>query len=148
MPDEPKAESKIIVDEDWKSQIEAEKAAACGCGGHDSEAAAEPGSCAEPGPCAESGPAEPLPPPSLTMLSGSLYLQGMISLGMLPPPNSDQPEVDLDHAKYAIDSIAMLQEKTEGNRTEQETSELERMLHEMRMVYVSVQEEQPGKTAE
>lgn len=144
MPDEPNKESKIIVDEDWKTQVEAEKAAACGCGcgGEGSQPAAEPGASAE------SGPAEPLPPPSLTMLSGSLYLQGMISLGMLPPPNSDKPEVDLGHAKYAIESIAMLQEKTEGNRTEQETSELERMLHEMRMVYVSVQKEQPGETTE
>ena len=132
MPDEPKEESKIIVDEDWKSQVEAEKAAACGCGGHGPEAAAETDS------------AGALPPPSLTMLAGSLYLQGMISLGMLPPPDSDKPEVDLVHAKYAIDSIAMLQEKTEGNRTEQETSELDRMLHEMRMVYVSAQKEQPG----
>ncbi len=142
MPDDPKKESKIIVDEDWKDQVEAEKAAACGCGcpGHGSEAAAEPGSCAESGTCAESGPAEPLPPPSLTMLTGSLYLQGMISLGMLPPPNSDKPEVDLDHAKYAIDSIAMLQEKTERNLTGEEHDLLEAVLHQLRMQFVAAQE--------
>jgi hypothetical protein len=135
MSDQPedKAE-KIIIDEDWKSQVEAEKEAA-----RRGSPAREAG---QPGP---SGPAGPLPPPTLTVLASSLYLQGMVALGLLPSPGSDAPEVHLDYAKHAVDTLEMLQEKTAGNRTPEETREIERMLHEMRLAYVEVrQSQQPG----
>ena len=128
MSEEPK-EKKIIVDEDWKSQVDAEREAA-----EKEVAGQEP---AEPQPDAEPDPRGPLPPPNLTFLASSLYLQGMISLGMLPNPATDKPQVDLDQAKHAIDTLQVLQEKTEGNRTPQESAEMETMLHELRLAYVS-----------
>jgi hypothetical protein len=116
-------ENKIIVDEDWKSQVEAEK-----------EAATQEEQSAE-APKAES--AVPLPPPSLTFLASSLYLQAMVGLGMLPNPVSDKPEVNLEQAKHVIDTLDMLFQKTEGNRTTEETQEMEQMLHQLRLGYVS-----------
>jgi hypothetical protein len=131
MSDEPEPrERKIIVDEDWKSQVEAEKEAA--------RREEQPA-----GPCQARPPSDaagPLLPPDLTVLAGSLYLQGMVALGLLPSPGSDKPEVHLDHAKHTVDTLQMLQDKTEGNRTPEETREIERMLHELRLAYVEVQQ--------
>jgi len=132
MPDEPEGEQKkIIIDEDWKSQVEAEKEAALR-----EERSAKPRRARSP-----SDAAGPLPPPDLTVLASSLYLQGMVMLGLLPTPGSDRPEVHLDRAQHTIDTLEMLWEKTEGNRTAEETKEIDRMLHELRLAYVEVQEE-------
>ncbi len=144
-PQEKKTEKKIIVDEDWKSQVEAEREAADQKAAEQEAAAedsAEPSAATEPPADAEPPSRGPLPPPNLTFLASSLYLQGMISLGMLPNPATDEPQVDLDQAKHAIDTLQVLQEKTEGNRTPQETAEMETMLHELRLGYIS-----QGRTA-
>ena len=130
MPEEPtNPEKKLIVDEDWKSQVEAEKQAA------QQEGAERP---------AASGPSPPdrgpLPPASLTFLVSTLYLQGAIALGLLPNPTADKSEVQLDRAQHGIDLLAMLQQKTEGNRTPEESRELEAALHELRLAYVTTQQ--------
>ena len=131
MTEEPQDEKKIFVDEDWKSRIEAEKDAAR------KEQQAE---TAGQAPSA-SAPKGPLPPPDLTFLAGSLYLQGLVSLGLLPHPASDKPEVHLEQAKHTIDTLQMLHEKTEGNRTAEETNEIDTMIHELRLSYVGVQQQ-------
>jgi hypothetical protein len=123
--DAGESEKKLHVDEDWKSQVEAEKAAAAGE--------------QKPEPAAQQQPPEPLPPPTLTFLASTLYLQGAVSMGLLPNPLSDKAEPRLDQARHAIDMLAMLQQKTEGNRTAEESAELEEMLHQLRMAFVSMQ---------
>jgi hypothetical protein len=130
MSDAPEdLDKKIIVDEDWKSQVEAERDTA--------RRQQESAKSEQPEPPHDA--AGPLPPPSLNVLASSLYLQGMISLGLLPSPGSDKPELHLDHAKHTIDTLEMLQQKTEGNRTPDESREMDRMLHEMRLAFVEVQ---------
>ncbi len=142
MPDETNdQEKKIFVDEDWKSKVQAEKEAASQAPESDPCAQAETPADAAEAPADAAGP---LPPPNLTFLASSLYLQGMVSLGLLPGPTSDKPQVNLPQAKHAIDTLQMLQEKTEGNRTEDESQEIETMLHELRLSYVAVQQ-QGGK---
>ena len=129
MSDQPKQEEKkIIVAEDWKSQVEAEKAAA---------EQGQPQAADSP----DDSSAGPPPPPTLTFLAGSLYLQGMMSLGLLPSPGSDTPEVHLDHAQHTIDMLQMLQEKTEGNRTPEESKEFDQILPDLRMAYLGVQQQ-------
>jgi hypothetical protein len=126
MSNDPNAsEKKLYVDEDWKSQVEAEKAAAAG-------------ETPKTEPTQEKRPSEPLPPPSLTFLASTLYLQGAIAMGLLPNPLSDKSVLQLDRAKHAIDMLTMLQEKTEGNRTPEESEEIEAMLHQLRMAFVSM----------
>jgi hypothetical protein len=129
MSDETPAEKKLYVDEDWKSQVEAEKEAA-----RHAEQAKQP---AESGPSA--GPRAPLPPASLGFLVSTLYLQGAIALGLLPHPVTKKTDVQPDQARHAIDMLTMLEEKTAGNRTPEESEELEAALHELRLTFVAVQ---------
>ena len=86
----------------------------------------------EPSP----GPHGPLPPATLGFLIGTLYLQGAMALGLLPNPVSGKSDVHLDQAKHAIDLLAVLEAKTAGNRTPDESAELDSALHELRLVYV------------
>ena len=44
--------------------------------------------------------------------------------------------------------LQMLQEKTEGNRTAEESTAIEEMLHELRLTFVAVQEQPPAKPEE
>ena len=48
-------------------------------------------------------------------------------------------EIQLDVARHSIDMLAMLQEKTKGNLTSEEDEMLESALHQMRMLFVAVQ---------
>ena len=131
MSEEPNSpEKRIIIDEDWKSQVEREKAEAAREARQPAQAGAEQ---------ASAGAHAPLPPADLSFLASTLYLQGAIALGLLPNPVSNKAEVQLDQAKHVIDLLAMLQQKTEGNRTPDETEELEAILHQLRMAYVGVQ---------
>jgi hypothetical protein len=120
-------EKKIIVDEDWKSQVEAEKEAA--------RRAQQPPEPAGAG--ATAAPPHPLPPPNLSFLIGTLYLQGAMALGLLPNPVTKKAEAHPDQAKHAIDMLAMIQQKTEGNRTPEENEELDGALHELRLAFVT-----------
>ena len=138
-----KAERKIIIDEDWKSQVEAEKEElqrkkqeqkASETAGQAEAEAAEP--AAEP----EAEGDAPLPPPSLEFLASSLGMQAMIAMGLMPSPLTGKPEVHLHQAKHLIDTLAMLEEKTEGNRTPEETAVIGNLLHELRMGFVAVQQ--------
>ncbi len=127
MTDPPnQSEKKIIVDEDWKSQVDAEREAA--------RRETQPESGAGP----SEGP-QTLPEPSLMFLSGGLYLQGMVALGLLPNPETDKPERNLALAQHTIDTLDMLREKTEGNRTPEETRELDNILHQLRLAFISAQ---------
>jgi hypothetical protein len=125
---EPTPEKKLVIDEDWKSQVEAEKEAA--------RQAEQPAKAAEP----SAGARVPLPPADLAFLIGTLYIQGAMALGLLPNPVTKKAEIQLDQAKHSIDLLAVLQQKTEGNRTPEETGELDAVLHELRMAYVTVQQ--------
>ncbi|MEN6556701.1 MAG: DUF1844 domain-containing protein [Thermoguttaceae bacterium] len=125
--DSQNPEKKIIVDEDWKTRVEAEREAE----------KQEPGVAESPA----GGPQQkiPMPPPTLSFLISTLYLQGAMALGALPNPVTKKAERRLDQAKHAIDLLAMLQEKTEGHRTPTESEELDSALYELRMAYVGIE---------
>jgi hypothetical protein len=74
----------------------------------------------------------------LTSLLVMLYSDAMASLGQAPDPASGQPHVDLEQARFAIDLLGMLQEKTQGNRTPEESAVLEEMLTTLRMGFVQL----------
>ncbi len=106
------------------------------------ESAAERPTETEP----SSGEHGPLPPADLTFLVSSLYLQGTMALGVLPNPATNKADVHLDQAKHVIDMLAMLEQKTEGNRTAEESDGLEAALHELRLAYVSITEASGAKS--
>lgn len=78
----------------------------------------------------------PLPEANLLTLIFSLYTHTQICLGLLPDPISQQPQKDLNQAKYNIDMLAVLQAKTAGNLTPEEEQTLESVLYEVRMAFV------------
>jgi hypothetical protein len=126
-----KTQKKILIDEDWKSQVEAEK--------EELQRHKQEQETTKPAGEAEAEADVPLPPPSLEFLASSLGMQAMIAMGLMPNPLTGKPEVHLHQAKHFIDIVAMLQEKTEGNRTPEETAALGNLLHELRMGFISVQ---------
>jgi len=66
----------------------------------------------------------------------SLSSSALIHLGMAPDPMTGEQKKDLSIAKQTIDMLAMLQEKTRGNLTEDEAQLMESMLYDLRLRYV------------
>ena len=106
------------VDEGWKESVRKEKG--------------------------ESGPAEeaPLedkverPEAKFTLLISSLATQALVSLGEIENPLSKKKETDLDGAKFSIDMLQMLSEKTRGNLDDLEKRYLDGVLYDLRMRFV------------
>ncbi len=67
----------------------------------------------------------------------SLATTALVHLGEVPDPSGSPAEADLAAAKQMVEILSMLQEKTAGNRTEDETRLLEDVLYELRMRILS-----------
>src|SRR5438094_2034499 len=65
-------------------------------------------------------------------------------LGQIPNPKTGEPEINLDLARMFIDQLEMIQEKTRGNLTNEETMVLRNTLSNLQMAYVEVAKE-PGR---
>jgi ribosomal protein L12E/L44/L45/RPP1/RPP2 len=68
-------------------------------------------------------------------------------LGQIPNPKTGEGEVNLELAKMFIDQLAMIQEKTRGNLTNEESTVLRNALSNLQMVYVEVAQKAPGAAA-
>jgi hypothetical protein len=68
----------------------------------------------------------------------SLYTHAQISLGIVPDPITQQITKELPQAKYNIDLLGILKEKTQGNLSQEEEQALEQILYELRMIYIEV----------
>jgi len=69
-------------------------------------------------------------------------------LGQIPNPKTGEGEVNLELAKMFIDQLAMIQEKTRGNLTNEESTVLRNALSNLQMVYVEVAREAPKSAAQ
>src|SRR4030095_12502768 len=70
-------------------------------------------------------------------------------LGQIPNPKTGEPEINLDLARMFIDQLEMIQEKTRGNLTNEETTVLRNALSNLQMVYVEASSAtQPQRTAQ
>ncbi|GIW96436.1 MAG: hypothetical protein KatS3mg110_4477 [Pirellulaceae bacterium] len=132
-------EPKIIVDEDWKARVEREREQL-----RQQEQQKVAG--------AETRPDEddmfiPPPPASFAVLVEWLAAQALAQLaGSLP---SAQPESETERfrqkkraeqarllAGHFIDLLGVLEEKTEGNRSAEESRLISQRLHELRLAFV------------
>jgi len=68
-------------------------------------------------------------------------------LGQIPNPKTGEGEVNLELAKMFIDQLAMIQEKTRGNLTNEESTVLRNALSNLQMAYVEVARETPKGAA-
>ena len=114
---------KIIVDDDWKAQAQAEK-----------ERLAAEESEAPSGAGAE----RQMPPASFEVLVSSMVTQAMFALGAIEDPATQKRYLDLDLAKHHIDMLSVLEDKTKGNLSDDEAKLLDQALYESRMHYVQV----------
>ena len=62
-------------------------------------------------------------------------------LGQIPNPRTGEGEVNLELAKLFIDQLAMIQEKTRGNLTNEEATVLKNALSNLQMAFVEVARE-------
>lgn len=60
----------------------------------------------------------------------------LIHLGEVADPVTQEVRKELGQARYTIDLLMVLREKTEGHRTPQETQLLEEMLHDLQVRFV------------
>ena len=140
MSETPEEEPKIIVDSDWKAQVQAEKEklkqqeqATSG----DAEQADEASVDAKQAADQEQIPTGEIPPASFPMLITTLATQAAAALGQIPDPVAGKPIVNKPLAKHLIDTLAILEEKTRGNLSDDEAQLLGAALHELRFAFVN-----------
>ncbi|MHC5059624.1 MAG: DUF1844 domain-containing protein [Planctomycetota bacterium] len=130
MAEDEKKEKKIIVDEDWKAQAQKEK---------DILTAKEK---AEQEDKEQEKKRPPLPGADFAGLVNMFTTQAFYAMGILRTKDDKDVPADLELAKYNIDMLDVLAEKTSGNVTEEEKKLLEDTLHQLRMAFVQVSQKQ------
>ena len=68
-------------------------------------------------------------------------------LGQIPNPQTGQAEVNLEVARMFIDQLAMIQEKTRGNLTSEESTVLRNALSSLQMAFVEASQSSPSSGA-
>jgi len=127
---ETEEEPKIIVDEDWKAEAQKEK---------EILAAQEEAEKTTEKEAEERKHARgPVPPGNFAALVSTLATQAIYSMGLMAPEGHEPPEPDLEIARFNIDMLTTIEEKTKGNLSEQEDAVLKNTLSELRMVFVKV----------
>jgi hypothetical protein len=102
---------KKKVDEDWKAQAQKEKNQA-------------------------QGKNEVYHEPTFTIFLSSLSMQAMIAMGKLENPITSKLEKNLEQARFLVDTLGIIKEKTKGNLTSEEEKLLEEALFNLRMMYI------------
>ncbi len=141
MSEAEQSQPKIIVDEDYKARVQAEKEAAARAqaargGNAGAQAGGPQGATAQEGAQQH---AHELPPASFATLVNQLALQALIAMGAMRTEPPSPP--DLPQARYLIDTLQVLEDKTRGNLSNGESQLLEHTLHELRMAYISLQQQ-------
>ncbi|HTL51563.1 MAG TPA: DUF1844 domain-containing protein [Planctomycetota bacterium] len=67
-------------------------------------------------------------------------MRGMVLLGQIPYPGSDDRVIDIAGARYTIDILAVIQDKTKNNLSKDEESYMRNALYELRLRFVDVSE--------
>jgi len=122
-------EKKLIIDEDWKREAQKEKETLAALEAQEKEKEAEEG----PG----RGRGE-LPRGDLAGLISMLTTQALFALGLIQVKGEEEREPDLELARYNIDMLEAVAQKTKGNLTPEEEQLLKNTLSDLRMGYVSI----------
>jgi hypothetical protein len=116
-------EKKIIIDEDWKAQAQKEKETL-----KEQEKVDDTQEEARP----------KLPEANFSGLVSMLATQAFYALGLIQPEPDKKVEPDWDIAKFNIDTLGMLEEKTQGNLSKEEADMLTQTLEQLRMLFVQL----------
>jgi hypothetical protein len=74
-----------------------------------------------------------MPEASLTALVHLLTEQALLSMGVPHPMVKEVPPANPAVARFYVDLLSVLKEKTEGSRTDAETAQLQEILYQLRM---------------
>lgn len=138
-------EPKLIIDEDWKSQVQREKemlkqqkdiASEPQEGVGSNQPSSEP-SQDEDGEQPRNELDSP-PPANFEYLVSGLATQAVAAMGQLPDAEGNPLPVSLDYARHYIDLLGVIETKTKGNLDDRETRFLQDTLHQLRLIYVEV----------
>ncbi|UCC95347.1 MAG: DUF1844 domain-containing protein [Candidatus Omnitrophota bacterium] len=110
-----KGDVKKKIDEEWKTQVEKER-----------QEADEKN--------------EAFHQTTFTIFLSSLSMQAMIALGKLENPLTRKIEKNYEQARFLIDTLGILKEKTKGNLTPDEETLFNESLFNLRMIYVQEKE--------
>ena len=133
-------DDKKNIDESWKDAVQGEKSGKSdgrlfGAGGE--RMPQEENSPEVPEPAGASEETE-LPEANFTGYITSLAFQTMVFLGEVPNPVTNETEKNLPQAKFLIDTLLMLREKTKGNLLAQENEMLNAFIYELQMRFVDI----------
>lgn len=130
-----------FVDESWKDAVANEKSGCsdegCGCAKKETCGQDDQQGCGEGCGSGCGGHEEEMQVNFFTYMTSMGY-QAMIFLGEIPNPMTGQSAKNLRQAKFIIDTLVMMKDKTKGNLNDQENSFLEGTLYELQMKYVEV----------
>ena len=138
---EKEEKPKIIVDDDWKAQAQEEKEKLSDeikAKTESEKTPDQPESDAQKS--AQEGTSQQLPQASFATLANMLLTNAVMAMGGVEDPKTKKRMLDLPIAKFYIDNLEVLQEKTKGNLTEEEGKFLEQSLYELRMNFVHILE--------
>ena len=137
-------EFSLSIDTDWKKQAQEEKrklveeqqkkaaasaSAAVVTAGAKGDAAGRPGS---PARGRQDSPTASFGTLVQTLMSQALFYMGELS------PGGGEGNINLDRAKYQVDTLGLLEEKTANNLLPDEQHLLDSALYEVRMRFVNV----------
>lgn len=128
MAEEKKEAKKIIVDEDWKAKAQQEKEVLKAKEKMEKEDKQQKVATAD----------QPLPPGNFGALVSLMATQALFAMGMITTEKDKEPQKDLRLAKFHIDMLEALEEKTKGNLTDHEQRLLSDTLSQLRMAFVNV----------
>ena len=130
MAESDEQKPKIIIDSDWKEQAQKEREKLA-----EQEAQAEQSAQGAAGGQGQQGE---LPPPNMQGLVSMLASQAIMYMGGVADRESGRAVFDPEVSAYMIDLLGVLEEKTRGNLTEEESTELQQLLNELRSRYVEL----------
>lgn len=123
---------KIHIDSDWKAQAQAEKQRLA------EQAKPKPSDAAGGGGQDAGTGAGGMPPATFETLMSTMATQALFAMGAIADPRTGQRMAHLDLARHHIDMLTVLEEKTKGNLTEEESNALAATIYELRNRYVQL----------
>ncbi|UOF01383.1 DUF1844 domain-containing protein [Bdellovibrio reynosensis] len=75
---------------------------------------------------------------SFSVLIMSIASSAVMAMGLAPNPQNGETTKDKNMARFNIDLLVVLQEKTKGNLSSDEAKFLENLISDLQMKYVSI----------
>lgn len=79
-----------------------------------------------------------LPPPSFDILVQVIAAPCMVHLGLVANPATGQIEKNLEQARWSIDLLHVLEEKTRASTSEAERARVNQLLRQLRDAYTAL----------